>query len=82
MYNRINIYLKEYLPVLDQSIKQMLVRNIKYSAFGLQYTKLRSLFPKKKFEIVILPSVAFGIPIANGGVHGVIKLNVKAPRHS
>jgi hypothetical protein len=34
------------------------------------------------FEIAILPSVAFGILIANGGVHGMIKLNVKAPRKS
>jgi hypothetical protein len=39
---------------------------INYSAFGLKYTKLRFCF-----EIAILLGVAFGIPIANGGVHGI-----------
>jgi hypothetical protein len=29
-------------------------------------------FVKKKIEIAILPSVVFGIPNANGGVHGVV----------
>jgi hypothetical protein len=41
-----------------------------------------NIYEIKTFEIAILPSVAFGIPIANGGVHGMIKLNVKAPRQS
>jgi hypothetical protein len=31
------------------------------------------------FEIAILSSVAFGIPIANGGVHGVISWMWKHP---
>jgi hypothetical protein len=44
--------------------------------FGLKYTKLKVSF----FEIAILLSLAFGIPIANDGVQGMVKLNVKAPR--
>jgi hypothetical protein len=44
---------------------------------GLKYTKLKVLF-----QNFVLPSVVFGIPIANGEVHGMIKLNVKVPRQS
>jgi hypothetical protein len=64
----------EVVAVLYDRILQLQVWNLidgSYSAFNFSF-----------FEIAILPSVAFGIPIANGRVHAMINLNMKVPRQS